>query len=431
MTEHRPARLAWAPPFLVGMSAAIAAEVGLGVLLYEGPGFVRSLTVVLAAGGLSLAGGLWAAPRSGPDTIDRLRRRWLFCLFAFLAAAAFGVVWSVPGILEEGRGTQALGLAILTALPLFACGTVLGGIAAIAAGRLGGLRVGAAATFGAALGFVVTGVLLPRTPLPASLLLVCLVLLSLGGMVFGGVLGTLMEIHVREERPSALGVVRVEDRLSGMDGVATRVLLEGEHERCSVAAGEGEVVPWDVAVARTMMPAPEMPWSVLAVGGGASTLARSVLVAHPAGAVHVLERCEAVVDLGREHLETELRVGESERVRVQVGNLEDLLRSVRERYDLVLVDEAALAPLGGASGLSREARGRIVQAVAGEGALVWGPCAPMGGAPELAAEWARASYDRYSAGAAEAVLLMSRGGADRIPDAIDGFVMVDGGAPGP
>jgi hypothetical protein len=38
---------------------------------------------------------------------------------------------------------------------------------------------------------VVTGVLLPRAPMPASLLVGCLVLLSGGGMIYGTVLGAL------------------------------------------------------------------------------------------------------------------------------------------------------------------------------------------------------------------------------------------------
>ena len=37
-----------------------------------------------------------------PDLIDRLRRRWLFCLAAFLASASFGTAWSVVPTLGEG-----------------------------------------------------------------------------------------------------------------------------------------------------------------------------------------------------------------------------------------------------------------------------------------------------------------------------------------
>jgi len=56
---------------------------------------------------------------------------------------------------------------------------------------VGALREpGAAAALGAGLGFVLTGLMLPRAPIPASLLVACLVLLSAGGMVYGIVLGS-------------------------------------------------------------------------------------------------------------------------------------------------------------------------------------------------------------------------------------------------
>jgi hypothetical protein len=72
---------------------------------------------------------------------------------------------------------------------MFACGSVLGGMSAVPVGGVAGLgRPSAAAALGAALGFVATGALLPRAPIPASLLVGCLVLLSGGGMVYGALL---------------------------------------------------------------------------------------------------------------------------------------------------------------------------------------------------------------------------------------------------
>ena len=161
----RPHRLGWAPPFLVGASAAIVAEVAVGILLYAGPGFERSLTVILAIEGVALAAGLWSAPSPGPDLVDRMRRRWLLCLLAFVMAALFGGAWSLLDVLGEGRSSQGLGLAILAAIPLYATGSVLGGMASIASSDPGGSRPGpgAAASLGAGVGFIVTGLLLPRT----------------------------------------------------------------------------------------------------------------------------------------------------------------------------------------------------------------------------------------------------------------------------
>jgi len=426
MTTRRH-RLAWAPPFLVGVSGAIAAEVGFALLLYAGPGLARSVTVLLAAAGLALAAGLAWAPPPGADAVDRLRRRWLGCLGAFLIAASFGVAWSLPGVLGDGRLQQALGLVCLVALPLFSVGAVLGGIAALLPAGLGGAHVGAAAALGAGAGFALTGALLPRTPLPSSVLLVCLVALSLGGMIFGSVLGSVMEVEVRGTRGEGPDAVRVEDRRRVADEVRTRVLVEGRHERRKLApVGEGSV-PWDVALARALRPPDGSEWRVLAVGGGASTLARSVLREHSTGTVDVLERSGDVVDLGREHLETELTVGAGERVDVRVGHLEDLVKEVRERYDAVFVDSDALATVGGALGLSREARGRIVQAVGEAGLLVWGPSEPEPGTPELAARWARASFERRDQGGLhEAFVLMARNGLPELPHSIEGFELRNG-----
>jgi hypothetical protein len=183
------------PPLLVGAAGAIAAEVAVGILLYAGPGLIRSLTTVLAVEGAALAAGLQTAPRNDAALLDSLRRRWLFCLAAFMAAALFGTAWSLFEEIGAGRFGQGLGLALLAALPMFAVGALLGGMGSVSiaddSGRLG--RPSAAAALGAALGFVATGLLLPRAPIPASLLVGCLVLLSGAGMVYGAVLTALAE----------------------------------------------------------------------------------------------------------------------------------------------------------------------------------------------------------------------------------------------
>ena len=111
--SSRAPRLEWVPPLFVGASAAVAAEVALSLLLYGGPGLVRSLTTVLAVEGFAFAAGLWSAPGPGPDLIDRVRRRWIFGLLAFLVAATYGSGWTFMPILSEGRLGQALGLVVL------------------------------------------------------------------------------------------------------------------------------------------------------------------------------------------------------------------------------------------------------------------------------------------------------------------------------
>ncbi len=430
--SDRSHRLSWVAPLLVGACAAIAAAVAGVILLYAGPGFVRSLTTVLAVEGVALGGGLWSAPSTGSDLIDRLRRRWLLCLVAFLAATMFATSWSAVQDLGAGRVGQGLGLVMLAALPLYACGTVLGGLSSVAAsdpsGRLRG--PGAAAVLGAGLGFAATGTLLLRAPIiPASLLVACLVLLSLGGMVTGIVLGSRLEIHVRASRAARGGEVRVEDRRLPKMGLAVRCLLEGEHVRRRMALNGEGVVPWDVAVARAVMPAESSPWRVLVLGGGTSSLARTILREHPSGTIEVLERTGAVVELARDHLDTDLTPGLAERVNVRVGNVEDLLAEVRGPYDLVVVDTSALAPMGGISALSRAARTVLVSVLGDAGLLAWGPLEPEPGMPELVSEWRHVILGRTHAQEEEVVILTGPGDLAPFSTPLDGFIPMNGGLP--
>jgi hypothetical protein len=191
----------WVPPFMVGAAAAVAGEVAVGILLYAGPGLMRSLSVVLVIEVGALSVGLWSAPGPGEDLIERMRRRWLLCLLSFVAAAMFGTTWTVLQDLGRGAVGQGFGLAVLGALPLYACGGVLGGMETAARADPRGPRrgPGASAALGAAVGFGLTGLMLPRSPMPSSLLVACLVLLSFGGMVYGAVLASTQGV---EEAPA-------------------------------------------------------------------------------------------------------------------------------------------------------------------------------------------------------------------------------------
>lgn len=167
----------------------------MGMLIYTGDGFMRSLTTVLAVEVVALGVGLWSAPAPSPHLVDRLRGRWMVCIIAFMVATGFGVAWSLVPAIGGGATGQALGLTLLAAIPLFTCGTVLGGMGSVMRNAPAGTmrEPGAAAALGAGLGFVLTGFLLPRAPMPASLIVACMVLLSAGGLVYGIVLTALEE----------------------------------------------------------------------------------------------------------------------------------------------------------------------------------------------------------------------------------------------
>ncbi len=182
--------LRWLPPFVVGLATAATAEVAAGLLLYSGPGMLRSLTTVLAVESATLGLGLWAVPEPGASLIDVLRRRWLLFLASMLAATVFTAAWSLVQRLGGTGMEQGLGLAFLAGLPLYACGALLGamGRAAVAAPPDRSTRVGGAAGLGAAAGFAATGLFLAKVVTPASLLLSGLVLVSAGGLLHGAIL---------------------------------------------------------------------------------------------------------------------------------------------------------------------------------------------------------------------------------------------------
>jgi hypothetical protein len=165
--------------FVMGMVAAAVAELSGALLLYADDGFVRALTLVLGVALASIGAGLTTAPR--PGSALRMHRRWLLAIAAFALAAAASGAWSLAATFTGTPLSRGVGLALLAALPLYATGAVLGGLAAARTGA----RVGAAALLGAAAGAVVLGsVLLVRLE-PISIYLLCVVLTSGAALVQG------------------------------------------------------------------------------------------------------------------------------------------------------------------------------------------------------------------------------------------------------
>jgi hypothetical protein len=111
-----------------------------------------------------------------------LRRRWLLAVVAFAAAAVVALGWTLETGPAEGSWRRGVGLAVLAVLPMYAGGTVLGGLAAKHPRR----AVGAPAVLGATLGVALQGgVLLTRFE-PVSVYLLGVVVVS-GAALFGAV----------------------------------------------------------------------------------------------------------------------------------------------------------------------------------------------------------------------------------------------------
>lgn len=183
--------------FLVGAALALAAELSVGLQLYTSDGFVRALTVILAAGLAALGLGLASAPRAtvdlSPAHLGRtLRRRWLVAVGSFAAAAAVAFAWAAVDDPVDGVWRRGVGLALLTVLPLYAGGVVLGGLAAAHPTPHGG--IGAAAVLGAAAGVTLQGAVFLGRVEPVSIYLLGIVLLSCGALVDPGPLAESDEV---------------------------------------------------------------------------------------------------------------------------------------------------------------------------------------------------------------------------------------------
>jgi len=415
---RRGDRFEWAPPLLVGIACAVAAEVAVLMLLYTGPGFTRSLTTLLATEAGALALGL-AVRGPDPEPPDGLRRRWLFSLFAFLAATVYGTVWTVRPELGAARLHQGIGLAVLAGLPLFACGALVGGLAGERRRAAGAERNGAAgralpesrgvataAFIGAALGFGVTGFFLLRVPMPASLLVASMIALSAGGMLYAsgrsgsprvrvlsrgcaGPLAVRVEARGRVGRSSASWVllegdiVRAE-RVVELDGAepggdveaGSAGADEGRPERAARSSGRdrGQVRSWDAALCLALLPPDERAWRMLHLGGGASSAPRLAADLCAGAIVTVLERSVCLAELGRTYFGAADPHGARDRIRVVPGNPEDALEEhPPASFDLILVDVRALDSVGGVGALSRRAERLLGELVAPGGCIAWGP----------------------------------------------------------
>ncbi len=440
-----PARhpLGWAPVLVVGIVCAVAAEVAIGLLLYAGPGFNRSLTTLLTVEALALAVGM-RFPVPAPEITDGLRRRWLLALVAFLVATVFGTLWTIMPSLGSGRWGQGFGLAVLAGLPLYACGTLFSGLAGEASeqGPPAGARLAAVGTLGAALGFSATGLLLPRAPTPSSLLVGCLVLLSLAGMAYGVVRTGRPRRRLVAEGCAGPPPVRVEERVEAGGRAVDWVLMEGPVvravRRMAVADAPGgrrhegdrpDDGPWDVAAVRERAASAPGGWRLLHVGGGASRAALVAVRDGGAAEATVLERAHCVVDLGRSHFATGLPDQDQDAavapalaappdapatvpadappgLRVRVGNVGDAVRELTGHYDLVLVDGRMLDAIGGADALSLAAREELARLVGPGGAMVWGPKAAHHPKGLAGPGWAASRRDRSDP--VEEVLVLRR-----------------------
>jgi hypothetical protein len=357
----------WLPAFIVGMSAAVAGELSIGLLLYSTPGFIRSLTLILAILLGSLALGLWTAPTAATETLhESLRRRWLLALVAFGGGSALSGMWSIQRGLAADATTRGLGLALLAALPLYACGALLGAMAGPDPERRAG--IGSSAVAGAALGAILAGYVLVSTLLPVAIYAFCLVLLSGGALVHGWIVNERGERTVVESAASPFGELTVEEWWWGKSRGVRLLVLNGR----TVAAEDTRGAPiraWERAALDLLSrrPARDEKSEVLAIGGGSLALVRQLLEARHDVSATIVERSRPLVELALKHFSP------PDRERLQVLHQRPFsLYNLSGPYEAVLLDSPTAAPGDPVPLMGGGALASIRERLATDGLLIFG-----------------------------------------------------------
>lgn len=346
MTKARRA-VGVVPPLLAGLSAAVAAEMSVGLLLYADEGLLPALTLILAVEVGALGLGLWTGSvSSGEPLAEQVRRRWLFSLVVFAAAAALSAGLDFLNAFAVSGLAQGLGLALLGGLPLFSIGSLLGAMGS--RDNLPGLpvaRVGAPSVVGSAMGFWLAGSLLIPNVAPYSLYLFCLVVLSGGALLHGWVLDRRPMMEVLEVRKGPAGGLRVEKRVSGSPRRQAVLLLEGGRLRGGEGPEGRPVRAWETVVSEVWTSWGGSPDSLLYLGGGSGTLARELSLLPFPPAVVLVERSQELVDLARAHLTP---WAGWETAQVVIADPVQPFAGPPKRFGAVVVDCQALPALAGA-----------------------------------------------------------------------------------
>lgn len=365
--------LATLPALVVGISAAGAAEMSAGLLLYSTEGFLPALTLILTVETGAFALGLWSG--SVPTKLplaERLRRRWLFVLVTFAVAAAFSTGMTLLGELFNGGVGQGLGLAFLGSLPLFALGSLLGGMVGQADPSL--RRVALPAVVGLALGFLLTGGFLLPNLAPYTLYLLCLTALSGGALLNGWLLGSEPRARVLAEARTARGEALVEERVGLGTREVLRVLVEGGRVRGAETITGSLGRSWEVGVLSALLGGGRDPGPALYLGGGSGGLARHLLQAFPSMVLQVVEGTETLTNLAKAHFHPFPRW---EEVQVRIEEPWVALERIQGPFALILVDSQFLPSLGALPDMT-DARWELLSTLTGAGgSVVLGGLAPV------------------------------------------------------
>lgn len=281
-------KIAWLPAFLLGSVGAAAAELAGGLLLYTGQGLLRSLTAVLATELLGLALGLVSSRHLEPGDLAAVRRRWLMALLAYAGAAGYSAAWVLGSGFSAAPLSQGLGLGLLGGIPLFAVGAVLGALPA--AGESPG-AVGAPAALGGACGVAAMGLVGVPTFEPTSVLLFCVVAVSVAALVHGWEVDGRVVVRVLAEDPGQGDgpLLRLEERIRGASGERARLVSVADRPAAGTEKGGAPLLPWERTTAELVRRLPGDGVRILVVGAAGAGLIRALESTPGRGEVEIVE----------------------------------------------------------------------------------------------------------------------------------------------
>lgn len=178
----------WLPPLLVGAAVSASVATSTALLLYEGEGMARAVLAIAGVTVLSLALGFWTGTTDPEqEQVPSAARWWVGLLVALVFAAGFSGVWDAFQGFGASRAAQGTGLALMTALPTYFGGGVLGRIGSFSTTFARGLkgRVAIGAGLGIALGTAVVISALGRPLLAVTAFLGAAIAASLGARIQG------------------------------------------------------------------------------------------------------------------------------------------------------------------------------------------------------------------------------------------------------
>jgi hypothetical protein len=374
-----------APASLLGFSLGVSSQVAAGLLLYGGPGFIPALAVILAVIFLSLGAGLAGPPPpgTGERMIEEARRRWLLTLLAFTMAAAFAAGWEIFRGFGALGITQAVGLAVLAALPAYTGGRTLGMLAHLS-GVEGSRGPAFPALAGASAGALALAYVLFPGLSPTAVILICLLAVSAGALVHGLALDDGVRVEPLAGWEEGDGRLKAERWIQPSSRQVRVAVREDGRLRVLRRSDGAPVFPEERAVEGDLLRWGPVPERVLALGLGAGVMGGR-LAATPGGVELT------IVDETPERLERLLRTlewGGVDRIRRLVANPGVFLQRgvgplAPGGADWILVDALALGATGASARIPPGGFLRLRELLSPKGILVVLPLEEGEGAESL------------------------------------------------